>query len=94
MPDITITPVAYGPQESDENPGVYLQRCGEALLAAHGYSYTLLAEEGVRQLQINIPDEEANGGRRAVRVLAPQVLWDVDGTLLSDEQFTAKYGES
>ena len=84
MPPVTveIEIQPYGPKESDESPSVYLVRCAEALFAAHGYQCQLLiGPPAVRQLQINIPDNDATGGKRPVMVTAPQVVLDADGTL-------------
>lgn len=93
---VTVTP--YGPEESDTNPGAYLQRCGESLLDAHGYSYGLMVTNGdngvVRQLQITVPDEDAPGGRRAITAIAPQIVVDNNGSLevMTEAMFDVKYG--
>lgn len=95
---VTVTP--YGPEESDENPGVYLHRCAEALADAYGYDCQVFvakpAGELFRQLQVSIPDEGSPGGKRAVMVTAPDIVVDTGGTIevLTEAAFNAKYGVS
>jgi hypothetical protein len=92
---VQITATPYAPEESDDSPAEYLVRCGEALVAAYGYSYTILVQPGdppVRQLQVNVTDGDMAGGTRAVVVTAPDVVMDVGGQVMTQAAFNAKYG--
>lgn len=101
MPTIEITTTDYGPQPSDDNAGAYLQRCGEELAEKYGYSCTLITTctnpgdpeaQMVRQFQVTIPDEGANGGKRQVTITAPEVVVDLAGDVMSESTFNARYG--
>jgi hypothetical protein len=93
---ITITP--YGPEVGDENPGIYLQRCGEALLALYGYDYSLQVHKGddstFRQLDIAVLDSTAAGGKRPVVVTAPDIVVDTNGSIeaMTAEMYATRYG--
>lgn len=81
MAEITVTATPYGPKTSDDDPSDYLHRCAKALNAAYEYECSLLIG-GARQLQVNIPDEDAIGnGKRPVNVVPPQVVIDVNGAI-------------
>lgn len=90
---IRATP--YGPEEDDADHGVYLQRCAEALFAAHGYDCMQTIggdpEAPIRQLQINIPDGHARGGKRAVVITAPEVIIDANGDVMTQATFDGRY---
>lgn len=99
MPTIEITTTDYGPEESDDNPGAYLQRCGEELVSTHsGYTCTLMTTRTpedvvVRQLQVTIPDNNSPGGKRQVTIVAPETVVVLsNGDVMTESAFTAKYG--
>lgn len=85
MAEITITATPYGPKAADDYESSYLHRCAEILHQAYGYDCTIhfggSPSMQVRQLQINIPDENITGGIRPVQVIAPQVVVDINGTV-------------
>lgn len=101
MPDLVISVTAYEPDDSDENPSVYLQRCGEALMQQYGYHAVLMlgpadptvpGSQPVRQLQITIPDDGTPGGKRAVLITAPEAVMDVAGDVMTATTYNARYG--
>lgn len=109
MPDpdpmtVSVTVTPYRPLESDNNPGAYLQRCGNSFAVKYGYTSTLqigsftdpeTSETAiVHQLQINIPDDAASGGIRPVKAVPPQIVVDTSGSIeaLTPEQFDTRYG--
>lgn len=98
MPTIEVTTIDYRPEPPDgDNLGAYLQRASEAITAAYGYFCTLKTARDeqnniVRQLQITIPDEGSTGNKRQVTIMAPEVIVDMNGDIMAESTFNAKFG--